>query len=184
MADNLFDKLSDLTIYERKIGLARPEDIVDQEKNERGEVTRLKLREGAKIVAELSIRALTDKERQKAEREVNAIPAPPLYKEEFQEDGAKLKARTKVGYDEEDPDYLEKRREGMASQRAMVALMGCKQLRDDTDGDDLEAKIEKLRNSLDEKIITFIAQSVWAIGYAGGDAADFFSEGASESTPS
>jgi len=183
MADNLFTKLANLTIYERTLKIVSPEDILKEEDLGEGRV-KFTVKEGAKSVAEVKIRALTDSEREKVEREVNAIPAPPAYKEEYQEDGKTLKARTRVGYDEEDPDYMEKRRRGMATQQAMVALFGCPQLSRDTEGSDLETKIENLRAALDSKLINFIAQSIWSLGYTGADAADFFSEGDSGSTPS
>jgi hypothetical protein len=183
MSDNLFEKLANLTVYERTLKLARPEDIIKEEETSQGRY-RFTVRQGAEAVTEVKIRALTDSERERAEREVNAIPAPPIYKDEFHEDGTKLKARTKVGYDEEDPDYLEKRRHGMAQQNAMVALLGCPALQRDTDGEDLETKIDNLRKKLDSKLISFIASSIWSLGYTGADAADFFCEGASNSTPS
>jgi hypothetical protein len=183
MSDNLFEKLANLTIYERTLKIARPEDIIKEDENPDGTV-KFHVREGATYVTELKIRALTDTEREKAEREVACIAAPPSYKEEFHDDGKTLKSRTKVGHDEDDPDYLEKRRHGTNTQQAMVALMGCPKLAKDTEGKDLEEKIENLRSHLDSKIISFIAQSIWSLGYSGSDAADFFLNNGSDSTPS
>ena len=69
-------------------------------------------------------------------------------------------------------------------QQARTALTGCPTLRESTPGDTLDKKAEALRQNTDEKLIHYIAASIWNLGYTGADSADFFSMAASGSTPS
>jgi|GEM_PF-7090880 len=177
---SLFDSLADLTHYERPLKIGRAEDII-KVAEEDGK-TRFEIREGA-VMREIKVRALTEKERTEMERLVNRILPPQLYKEEIGE-GGKVTGRTPIGFNEEDPTFLSEKDAAISEQRAKVALLGCKELRESTPGENVHEKSENLRNKLDEQLICFIASNVWNLGYAAGDAAAFFSKGASGSTPS
>lgn len=179
-ATDLFSRLSNLTSYRRTIAIAKPDDITTEEGPDGR--PRFNIREGAETT-EIEIRALTARERDQVDRIMDAVIAPQIFKEDV-DDAGRVKARTPIGWDEDDPTYLKKRRLAVEEQFAHICILGCKALAESTEGDNVDTKADNLRTHVDAKIISFIAQSIWSLGYTGGDHADFFCKAASSSSPS
>jgi len=178
---DLFARLANLTSYRRTIAIAKPDDINQEHPGPDGR-PRFAIREGAETTS-IEIRALTARERDQVDRIMDSVIAPQIFKDEMDESG-RIKARTPIGWDEDDPAYQKKRRLAVEEQFAHICILGCQALAESTEGTNTSTKAENLRAAIDAKIISFIAQSIWSLGYAGGDHADFFSKAASSSSPS
>lgn len=179
-ATDLFSRLANLTSYRRTIAIAKPDDITTEEGPDGR--PRFAIRDGAETT-EIEIRALTARERDEVDKIMDSVIAPQIFKEEV-DDAGRVKARTPIGWDEDDPAYQKKRRIAVEEQFAHICILGCDALKQSTDGENTATKADNLRSSIDAKIISFIAQSIWSLGYTGGDHADFFSKAASSSSPS
>lgn len=180
---NTFSILADLTSYERKIAICKAEDLIKIEEAQGDQPARFEIKPEA-ATHEITIRALTDEERASLDLIVDKITPPPMYREDFADNGTTLKSRVPIGHDEEDTNYLLQRKAARAKQFAMVAITGCPSLRQSTEGESIEEKAELLRKKIDKQLIGFIAGNILNLGYTAGDSTSFFSKAASGSTPS
>lgn len=193
---NLLQSIGEFSRKSKTIRIARPEDIISEVPTysdaqllkplaERGkpERVRLEIREGAET-QDIQIRPLTMKQREIADRFVDAAIPPQLFVEEIPQRPGDLGKKVPSGYDYENPEYQNALRPLQEKQAAFVVLKGVVGLDESVTGDTDEKKIEQVMESMSAKLVTFLAAEIWGMTYAQGDPVDFFTKGGSSSSPS
>lgn len=132
----------------------------------------------------LLIRSLTSDELQQADSVLNAAKPPQLFDEMPSPRGVGT-MKTPAGFDFDDPGYLSERAKLNLKRSAYVALFGCPQLMETTDGSSVEAKAETLMKRIPSVAVELICSNIELLGVSGvvgaAEVERFFTNG-SEST--
>lgn len=185
MAETLFTKLQQTTRLIRKVAL-RPGQVVQYFDSSTG-----KLRERTEPLAAcealtFEIHNLTTEEALKADAQITVVPPPILQKQESPSGRGDVDAL--VGYDDQNPEYLNKLRQQQPTKDAFICLYGCPDLMASTPGESIEAKAEALIKNLPGGLIGWLAdkidtlQMLTAVGEE--EVARFLSEGSTEASAS
>jgi len=190
-----FASLTALSTRTRKITVALPEDILDsipqwspeqlkiRDLDQRGDPFhgyKIELKPDAPS-CEFTIRRLTAAQQKKCENIVDCIVAPQKFELKSMNRG-EPPVQVAAGWDEEDPEYRARLATAKDDQTALVVLHGVDGLYESTDGDTDAEKILKLRESLDQRLILYIANQIWSWGYSAGDPSHFFTKASSAAT--
>lgn len=132
---------------------------------------------------ELKVYPLTIDQLKEADSIMDSIFPPKLY-----EDVTDIKGDTRkvyIGYDEEDRKYLAERRIAEKTRYTMIALLGCKELYNSTEGSTTLDKAAKVMKDLPATFINNIAQEVISItSVSSPDIADFTGGGGAKNSRS
>jgi hypothetical protein len=131
---------------------------------------------------DFTTRRLTAKERDVCNKIIESIPIPEKTEQRRSGVPGEPPITVRVGFDDEDPGYVKQLKEAALKQQALICLMGVEGLMEEVEGANAEEKIEKLRSTLDERLIRILYSEVWNRTYVGGDSADVFTSANSGST--
>lgn len=192
-----FANLQSLSSKPKEIVLADPDDIIESipkwsdeqlkvRIDERGSPIhgyKIEIRPGAPTFT-FTIRRLTSAQREECDRIIDAVH-PPEKLEPKRMGPGQDPVHVRVGFDEDDPKFLADLRVARSDQQALICLLGVDGLMDSVEGGDRGAKIAKLRETLDERILRILAGEIWGRTYSAGDPSDFFTSANSPvATPS
>ncbi len=193
---SVFDTITAFSRKSKTVRLANPDDVIGEKKvwsedqellpmRDRGVPTRIMLetRPGAETV-DVEIRPLTMSEREAAEKILDAAIPPQTFVEEQAQRPGDIPKRIPSGYDYDAPSYLAALRPLQEKQAAFVALKGVVGLNESTTGQSPEDKLKSLMDSTPSRMIRFLASEIWAMTYAQGSPADFFTNEGSSFSPS
>jgi hypothetical protein len=193
---SVFAKIGSFARKTRTVRLAQPDDILSDEPvwsdeqlglplSQRGQPQRMKLeiRPGAETL-DVEIRPLSMTERESAEHILDAALPPQTFVEEQPVRPGDIPKKIPSGFDYEDPKYLADLRPLQERQAAFVALKGVIGLHESTTGNSVDEKLKALMDEMPSRIIRFLASEIWAMTYAQGSPADFFTKEDSSSSPS
>lgn len=192
-----FDNLQALSSKPKQITLADPDDIIESipkwsdeqlkvRIEDRGSPIhgyKIEIREGAPTF-KFTVRRLTSAQREECDRIIDAVQPPEKLEPKRMGPGLDP-VHVRVGFDEDDPKFLAELRVARSDQQALICLLGVEGLMDSTQGDEQTAKIAKLRETLDERVLRILAGEIWGRTYSAGDPSDFFTSANSPAaTPS
>jgi hypothetical protein len=145
---------------------------------------RIGVSESAASSGEIEIQRLSDAHEKQAEDMVRAVMPKPKFRTIPGKPGEPPR-QEQDGWDEEDPEFIDRREEARANQAAFIVLRGVVGLHDTTKGEGDDEKIKEIRATLDRKLIRNIASAIFTWSYSLGSTADFFTSANSASaTPS
>ena len=179
---NPLEVLESLSGATKKVGIARPEDVVSQREEwakedmllpeEKRGPARIKvdMKGGAKV-EEFTIRGLTLKEKSVAERMVESVIPPK--KTRMEAVPGKPPMEVSDGFDEDAPEYRKQLAEANEKRLLYIVLKGVVGLEKGMPDMDLDAQMERI-SGMNSRLIEFLASEVWHFSYAGRDYEDFF----------
>lgn len=184
---SIFSELTELCRQTKVVKLAHPDDVIEEiaVRDEEGRKikSRLGIRPGART-QDVTVRALSMGEQQRAEAIMDTAVPPALFDEEPSDKPGVPPRRVQNGYDDEHPEYLANLRKAQDKQNLFVVLKGVEGLESETEGVDEEAKMQSLLAKMDGRLIRYLSNEIWRMSYAGGDPNDFFTKEDSTAGPS